>query len=105
MTSADVQRLERGFVSTTRANANSSVQPSGLSSSAAVRANAANTEGLAFAGWSRTPASLAPQFRGAEAAIGVRLVEGPLREARRSGGEASATCGGERAHFIMELPR
>jgi hypothetical protein len=48
MTSAEVQRRERGFASTTRANAIRSVKPSGLSSSATVRASAAATEVLAL---------------------------------------------------------
>jgi hypothetical protein len=76
MTSADVQRLA------TRANANSSVQPSGLSSSAAVRSNAAATEGLALC-WMESKSG---QFSAAISRIGgsgveARPVEGLPRAA------------------------
>jgi hypothetical protein len=48
--SAEAQRGEQGFASTTRAKAKRSVQPSGLSNSATVLANAAATDGRAHCG-------------------------------------------------------
>jgi hypothetical protein len=98
MTSADVQRLERGFASTTRANANSSVQPSELSNSATVRANAAATEGLALCGME----SNTGQFSAAISRIGGSGDRSAPGRGTAAGGAvgtwfrrkgASATCG------------
>jgi hypothetical protein len=87
MTSADVQRFE-SFASTTRANANSSVQPSGLSSSATVRANAAATEGLALYGME----SNTGQFSAAISRVGGSGGRSAPGRGTAAGG-AVGTCG------------